>query len=307
MVSGTGFFHLKSDTSRTAAGGTLYQWQDNQWVLVGYHSKRLPNPVCNYGVTELELTGLIANIHGFEQKLNNNYFEVIVDHKVIDYLTKSKHGPTSTRLITLLDKLKKYTFDLKYMEGSKLKVSDALSRLYSEEKHKISNVIPLNFLLHFTDHKINTECDQLAVKLYTHKRLPITNKGRTKYDRKAKHKPVKRYEAGKDKENKMATAVADINNSRYQVALQQTQSLVDINSENPLKKLDCIDKPLTIKQDQEWKQVMNTIRTVPLKMYTPQHLAIPMQDRLSVFRKHIPKQKEIDALLKETYSKTKRN
>ena len=185
------------------------------------------------------------------------------------------------------------------MEGSKLKVSDALSRLYSEEKHKISNVIPLNFLLHFTDHEINTECDQLAVKLYAHKRLPITNKGRAKYDRKAKHKPLERYEAGKDKENKMAAAVADINNSCYQVALQQTQSLVDINNENPLKKLDCIDKPLTIKQDQELKQVMNTIRTVPLEMYTPQHLAIPMQDRLSVFRKHIPKQKEIDTLLKD--------
>ena len=68
---------------------------------------------------------------------------------------------------------------------------------------------------------------------------------------------------------------------------------------NPLKKLEPIDKPLTIKQDQEHKQVMNTIRAVPPEMYTPQHLAIPMQDRLSVFRKHIPKQKEIDALLKD--------
>ena len=37
MVSGNGFFRLESDTSRTAAGGTLYQWQDNEWVLVGYH------------------------------------------------------------------------------------------------------------------------------------------------------------------------------------------------------------------------------------------------------------------------------
>ena len=73
MVSGNGFFRLESDTSRTAAGGTLYQWQDNEWVLVGYHSKRLPDPVKNYGVTELELMGLLTNIHGFEQKLNNNY------------------------------------------------------------------------------------------------------------------------------------------------------------------------------------------------------------------------------------------
>ena len=52
-------------------------------------------------------------------------------------------SPTSTRLVTLLDRLNRYTFDLKYLEGSKLKVSDALSRLYSEEKHKISDVIPL--------------------------------------------------------------------------------------------------------------------------------------------------------------------
>ena len=96
MVSGNGFFRLESDTSRTAAGATLYQWQNNEWVLVGYHSKTLPDAVRNYGVTELELTGLLVNIHGFEQKLNNNYFEAIVDHKAIDYLIKSKHESTST-------------------------------------------------------------------------------------------------------------------------------------------------------------------------------------------------------------------
>ena len=65
MVSGNGFFRLESDTSRTAVGATLYQWQNNEWVLVGYHSKRLPDAIRNYGVTELELTGLLANIHGF--------------------------------------------------------------------------------------------------------------------------------------------------------------------------------------------------------------------------------------------------
>ena len=62
MVSGNGFFRLESDTSRTAAGATLYQWQNNEWVLVGYHSKRLPDAVRNYRVTELELTGLLASM-----------------------------------------------------------------------------------------------------------------------------------------------------------------------------------------------------------------------------------------------------
>ena len=73
MVSGNGFFRLESDTSRTAARATLYQWQNNEWVLVVSYSKGLPDAVCNYGVTELELTGLLANIHLFEQKSNNNY------------------------------------------------------------------------------------------------------------------------------------------------------------------------------------------------------------------------------------------
>ena len=300
MVSGNGIFRLESDTSRTAAGGTLYQWQDNEWVLVGYHSKRLPDPVKNYGVTELELTGLLTNIHGFEQKLNNNYFEAIVDHKAIDYLIKSKHEPTSTRLVTLLDRLNKYTFDLKYMEGSKLKVSDALSRLYSEEKHKISDVIPLNFLLHFTDYKIEKDCKNLAEKLYAHKRAKLPTKDRRNYDRQAKHKPVERYQAEKKtKKGKKATAVAEINNQQYVDALQQLPQAALIGNENPLKKLEFIDKPLTIKQDQESKQVINTIREPPPEMYTPPHLLIAPQDKLSLFRKHIPKQKEIDALLKD--------
>ena len=50
-------------------------------------------------------------------------------------------------------------------------------------------------------------------------------------------------------------------------------------NENPLKKLDRIDKSLTIKQDQQEKQVINTIREVPHEMYTPAHLLIPPQDK----------------------------
>ena len=38
-----GLFHLKSDTSREGVGGTLLQKQGEEWVVIGYHSKRLPN------------------------------------------------------------------------------------------------------------------------------------------------------------------------------------------------------------------------------------------------------------------------
>ena len=196
MVGGDGIFRLESDTSRTAVGGTLYQWQDNQWVLVGYHSKKLPEPVQNYGVTELELTGLVANIHGFEQKLRHNYFKVIVDHKVIDYLTKSKHQPTTTHLANLLLKLADYTFDLKYLEGNKLKVSNVLSRLYIEEKHKINDVIPLNFLVHYADRQLFLDYYNAKKEIGHYKHSLETPKSRTRYARKAHNQQIGRFQAG---------------------------------------------------------------------------------------------------------------
>ena len=64
-----GLFRLKSDTSREGVGGTLLQKQGDEWVVIGYHSKRLPKSAKNFGVTELELTGLLVNIHGFMQLL----------------------------------------------------------------------------------------------------------------------------------------------------------------------------------------------------------------------------------------------
>ena len=112
-------------------------------------------------------------------------------------MIKSKHEPTSTRLVTLLDRLNRYKFDLKYLEGSKLKVIDTLSCLYSEEKHKISDVIPLNFLLHFTDYQLHKESDHLVNKLYAHKRTKLSAKTRRNYDRQVKHKPIDRYEPPK--------------------------------------------------------------------------------------------------------------
>ena len=110
-------------------GGTLLQKQGNEWVVIGYHSKRLPQSAKNFGVTELELMGLLVNIHGFMQLLHNRYFEVLVDHKAIEYMIKSKTESPTTRLETLLLKLSKYTIDLKYQKGSEMHTSDALSRL----------------------------------------------------------------------------------------------------------------------------------------------------------------------------------
>ena len=133
----------------------MFQKQGDEWVVIGYHSKRLPATAKNFGVTELELTGLLVNIHGFMQLLCNHCFEVLVDHKVIEYMIKSKTETPTMRLKTLLLKLNEYTIDLKYQKGSEMHTSDALSRLHNlMDTPDSKDVITLNFLQHLTPNYI---------------------------------------------------------------------------------------------------------------------------------------------------------
>ena len=133
-------------------------------------SKRLPTSVKNFGVTELELTGLLVNIHRFMQLLHNWYFEVLVDHKATEYMVKSKTERWTTRLKTLLLKLSEYTTDLKYQKGLEMHTSDALSRLHNlTDTPDNKDVIPLNFLQHFTPNYIEHAYSHWVENLYVHK------------------------------------------------------------------------------------------------------------------------------------------
>ena len=133
----------------------MFQKQGDEWVVIGYHAKRLPASAKNFGVTELELTGLLVNIHGFMQSLHSCYFEVLVDHKVIEYMTKSKTEIPNSRLKTLLLKLSEYTIDLKYQKGSEMYTSDALSRLHNlTDTPDSKDFIPLNISQHLTPNYI---------------------------------------------------------------------------------------------------------------------------------------------------------
>ena len=67
----------------------------------------MPTSAKNFGVTKLELTGLLVNIHGFIQLLHSQYFEVLVDHKAIEHVVKSK--TETPKHCYLLLKLSKYT------------------------------------------------------------------------------------------------------------------------------------------------------------------------------------------------------
>ena len=124
----------------------------------------------NFGVTKLELTGLLVNIHGFMQLLHNCYFEVLVDHKAIEYMVKSKTETPTMRLKTLLLKLSEYTIDLKYQKGLEMHTIDALSRLHNlTDTPDNKDVIPLNFLQHLTPNYIEHSYSHWVDNLYIHK------------------------------------------------------------------------------------------------------------------------------------------
>ena len=94
----------------------------------------------------------------------------MVDHKGIEYMIKSKTESPTTRLKTLLLKLSEYTIDLKYQKGSEVHTSDTLSRLHNfTDTPDQKDVIPLNFLQHFTPHYIEHSYSHLVENLYAHK------------------------------------------------------------------------------------------------------------------------------------------
>ena len=104
------------------------------------------------------------------QLLCNQYFEVLVDHKTIEYMVKGKTETLTTRLKTLLLKLSKYTIDLKYQKGSEMHTSNALSRLHNlTDTPDNKDVIPLNFLQHLTPNYIEHAYLHCIVNLYVHK------------------------------------------------------------------------------------------------------------------------------------------
>ena len=168
----------------------MFKKQGDELVVIGYHSKRLPASVKKFGVTELELTGLLVNIHKFMQLLCNHYFQVSVNHKTIEYMVKSKTETPTTRLKTLLLKLSEYTIDLKYQKDSEMHTNDALGRLYNlTDTSDNKDVIPLNLLQHLTPNYIEHSYLHWVENLYLHemKDYDMTQVKR-KYHRAPKHK-----------------------------------------------------------------------------------------------------------------------
>ena len=106
----------------------------------------------NYSITELELYGLAINIASFSHFLKKVDFDVIVDHLALTHIIKSKVEPATTRIKRLLELISLFLFNLYYIKGKDMILSDFLSR----QTHDYSNpheIIPISFNMHNVLHE----------------------------------------------------------------------------------------------------------------------------------------------------------
>ena len=141
-----GRFQLYSDTSKFATGSALYQIQNGQPRLTAYASKRMPEAAKIYSITELEMCGLAMNIATFSHLLKKVDFDAIVDHLAITHIMRSKAEPATTRIKRLLELLSPYSFNLYYIKGKDMVLSDFLSRQQTDDSNP-HELIPISFSL----------------------------------------------------------------------------------------------------------------------------------------------------------------
>ena len=170
MPDKRGRFLLYSDTSKCATGSTLYQVENGKPKLITYASKRMPEAAKNYSITELEMCGLAINITSFAHLLKRVDFDAIVDHLAITHIMKSKLELVTNRIKRLLEILCSYSFNLYYIKGKDMILSNFLSRQIKDDSN-LHEIIPISFniweILQESYHNIATDTYKVQMRAQT--------------------------------------------------------------------------------------------------------------------------------------------
>ena len=141
---------------------------------------RLSDAETSYANIERELLGVVYGVEHFRHLTYGHHTHIITDHKALLPLFKKSLTNTTPHLSRLLLHISEYDLKLHYQPGSKMKLSDALSR-QSSHNIKGSNsteVKGLDISIHaleadVTDYKLEkihiaTQCDAKLQMLIKH-------------------------------------------------------------------------------------------------------------------------------------------
>ena len=74
-------------------------------------------------------------------------FDAIVDHLSLTHIIKSKAEPATIRIKRLLELISSYSFNLYYIKGKDMVLSDFLSRQNNDDSNP-HEIIPISFNMH---------------------------------------------------------------------------------------------------------------------------------------------------------------
>ena len=141
-----GWVILYSNTSREGTGSSLWQVQEGKPRLIGFASKTLPKACQRYSVTELEMIGLLVNMGLWKSIIRHREFDAVVDHAAVAQIMKAKAEPATTQIKCLLKCLASYSFNLYYVKGKDMILTDYLSR-HRRRSDDPNDLIPISFRL----------------------------------------------------------------------------------------------------------------------------------------------------------------
>ena len=106
----------------------------------------------NYSIIELELCGLAINIANFSHLLKRVDLYAIVDYPSLTHIIKSKAEPATVRIKRLLELISLYSFNLYYIKGKDMVLSDFLSKQNNDNSNR-HEITPIPFNMHQVLHK----------------------------------------------------------------------------------------------------------------------------------------------------------
>ena len=88
----------------------------------------------------------------FSHLLKKVDFDAVVDHLAITHIMRSKAEPATTRIKRLIELLSPYSFNLYYIKGKDMVLSDFLSRQKTDDSDP-HEIIPISFTLKSLSHE----------------------------------------------------------------------------------------------------------------------------------------------------------
>ena len=311
LPNSTGRFTLVSDTSKKATGAALYQKQDDENRLIAYHSKRLQDAASRYGISELELHGLLINIKAFDHYLRGVEFDALVDHSALLYILTSDKEPPTMRIKKMIEKISQYQCVPDFCKGKEMYIADFLSRHVGKEQYT-KEILPVSMFhaaIRYSMTELGILVDQILETIRKHRQDKTLHKMQTRSQTRKISKP-----GGDQQQNSQESENGKIQGTSPEPScphkgkmsehtkgslLPDTRSQITGVQENLIRNHIAIDEPKR-RLEQQYEGYLprfddhDDIRFPDKMLFRENQKLFPKSLKLrDIVRQHLPKQSEL--------------